>query len=89
MSDLTQEQQACLDEIDARLNEALKDSYYTVDLGMKLDEGCKYARWAIFPFIMDQITLWQMEKRWEPDNIFTGTVFGKPQTIFMWVPRFD
>jgi hypothetical protein len=53
----------------------------------KLDTGVKYARWAVFDELISffEIGDW----KYNPDYIFKGIVFGKPQTILMWLPFFS
>ena len=67
----------------ADLDRWIKKSYPDA----KLDTGVKYARWAVFDEDRDYVIL--SEHPYNPDFIFRGIVFGRPQTILMWLPFFN
>jgi hypothetical protein len=67
------------------------DSYITSTYGsstIKLDEGIKYGRWAIF-YDTTVVPAMPYDVKYLPDNIFDGSICGRKQVILMWLPFFD
>lgn len=61
----------------------------------KLSEGLKFARWAEIDGLISDIPeiyfacVESFPKEYRPDFVFSGTVFGKEKTIYMWLPFFN
>lgn len=77
------------EEIDAYKEKIIR--LFPNEVEFMFDIGLKYNIWVIVDDIMDKNIIDKFIATMEDNNcnVFTGTIFGKNKTIFMFLPEFD
>lgn len=83
MRDITPEEKDQLAKLDAKLRRMAPQ--------FRLEEGCKYMRWAVLDHQLTELQpsfIEPMARTLGADGYFNGTVLGKRQLIFFFMPWF-